>query len=1338
MNDPSMKKIQFIFATFAGILFSVGLHAQTSPVVVSKAVSDNGDGSYTLTLKSYLTGKLYDDSATVPSDIVLLMDVSQDLSATISTQKLYRPVSKPVTTATKPVTAIAVPTITTTTKNKATATAKNPTKVTRAMTKLDRTVETGPKNWTYNNTTANAAGTKDYSHYYRDDNGDYYVVHKSKTATTSTGASTNRVLWYVDKNGDTWYLTTQGVSPTPRDVTSDTGTIWNGKLYTGWTYLTHSSTDSNGNKTYQCYGFHYGNANATNADQRYYKHTDGEYYPVRLRNDMPDANGGNECRVAYVIIDGVTYYLHGEKLDSDPDGYDHTMTSDYRAIYFAPLYYSKSDGGGWWYDNIVAATASGGHYYLYTDGKYYPVQKATETVDGATTYQAFIMTPDGKRYLYGTNHLSATPCPFETSGTVPMFFGDLYTGGWCTNNITDGTTGTAHYYLHSDGEYYPVREITSGSHQAYIETLQGKFYFNGNGLSDTPDTPYDFSTTKYVALYFGTLYTMTGWTSATIKEATVEGGHFYLHTDGHYYPVLKETLTSPTTTYQAYVMLAGPDGNLTVKKYLWAHTIHDEPCPYSAATTTVFYYGKLYSGGSTQYNTTALTSIYQYTDGEYYPIEKKTVTVNVNGTNKTTYQLAISTPDGIRYLWGHGIHTDPYPYSWATKSSLFFEPLYKGGWTYNSITAQGTAGGEFYRHNGKYYKVLRMTDSNPTKYQLFFVTPEGETWYLYGTSASRTKYPYATTKDMGIYYGPLYKGGWTYSNTTAGTATTGQFALYNGQYWPVKKSKNTVTHSGTTYSSNCRHLYIEPTGVGKLYLIGSDFTPNTVWYNRNDGSSLYLESLYELKAYSKYEGLKAAVNSFIDEIVQKTQQTGLQHRIALVQYGLANWGASGGVADVDHPHLQKTTSSTAARKAAVLVDFLPASDSQLHNTINTALTTAADATTAHGFGLSIANGLFKREGGNDNVDYDGNGIVNLATSDPYEKAKLTGDDKTNYSSRPKIVIVIGDGVENPSSSEQTAIEQATLLKTQSQNVAVYYVQVSENGAITSFQQSVATDAQHCYHVELYDEDLTDALLTISQQIGGEVVNLGVNTIVQDVVTSDFKIRDGAQVQVFTSDYAIPEDGNSPVFSDQWSAFAGNVVQTENADGTTTIQVTGFDFSENWVGLRSVEEGYGGQQLIVQIPIEPKEGIVGGNNVPTNTADSKFMKENGDQLALYPIQYVSGIPMTIIISKAGLRTGDSAVFNIKRKLYGAANFDSTPFMRVILTGNAAGTAVTAELKNLDPAYSYLVEEGPWSWTYTPTVNSISTETQTENPFEFGNTARTNIVYDYGEREAKNIF
>lgn len=1362
-----MRKIQFVL-TAAVMLLAQALHAQdASPIVVSKTATDNHDGTYTLTLKTHLMGNLYDGSNQSAADIVFLMDVSKDLSGSLSTEKQWAPVSRAVSPVTKTVTET-VKAMTATTKDAVTKTVtKFPKTVTKAMTATNR-VSTKTQNWTYYNLTANATGTANFSFYYRDDNGDYYVMHKWSGLANSSGTANNvYAIGYIDKNGNTWYLTNNGVSSTYEDITGNKTTLWNGTLYKGWTYTTDGSN---------CYGLDYGNEYGTAENQWYYLHTDGKYYPVRRANNLPDANGGNNAYAAWVVIDGTTFYLHGERLDSD---YDHSLyknVSGERAyllsIWFgAPLY-----KGGWDYSMVTSgATASKGkgYYYHHSDGNYYPVQKAQEPVDGVSTYQMFVEIPENgqtkKYYLYG-EELSEDPCPYSLTNKVKCYFGAqldtaAYTG-WCYNRIYDGTTSGSssggikakNYYLYN-GEYYPVRKATMSidgvtTYQAYIETLEGKRYLNGNGVQDTP---YLLSKSQYTILHFGSLYEMSGWSSGAVTAGTTESGHSYRHSDNKYYPVQKVTLgpsttpSTPATTYQLFVEV--PENGQIVTRYLWGHTLHSEPCPYSCTTYAIIWYGSLYKGGWTYNTISEGTHLYLY-NGEYYPVRK--------AKESNVYQSFINTPDGKLYLHGDTVSLEPCTTSLNTKAPFFYGPLYSGGWKYGDIITQTTAGGEFYRYNNKYYRVLRE-EGTTTSRRLYIEVYENSVttkYYLVGRGVSATlPSNYYATDNTGIFFGTLYRGGWSYN--ASGTAITagasgGQYVLYNNTYFPVRKgtksvSGNTTYQAWINYTDDSPRVYAA-TDRGELYLTGSDLLPSPQRYFRNSSSSLYLETLYQEKTYSKAVGLQNAVWAFVQEMVTKSQQTGLSHRIALAQFGIEAWGATGGQSTYDYPHLQTTTSSTAARKAAVLADLYDITSStdlsSLQNKWTTATVTTAtsDTKTAHRYGLSIAQGLFSREGGNDDVDYDGNNTLNITGSDPYEKAKLSGDSHTNYSSRPKYVIIIGDGVERAAAADletniQTAKSIATALKSDP-NVKIYYVHVGENrtNEVAQFEQALSSGSDYCKNVALYDEGLKDVLLDISQEIGGSVLNLGDDTIVQDVVTPEFTVPTGYNIELYTSHYAQYETGASPRFAteDQWIPFEdGTVTKTVNADGTTTIRVTGFDFSANWCGEHVAGEGYTGEQLIVKIPIVPKEGIVGGI-VATNTADSQLLDANENWLADYEIQYVTGIPMHIQISKSGLREGDSAIFTIRRKLRSAANFDVTPFMKVILTGNAEGTAVTADIINLNPEYIYLIEEGDWSWTYTPTVQSISTEDQTTNPFVFGNTARTDINYDTGEAEANNIW
>ena len=1403
-----MKTIQKILIAAAATVFAAqGLYAQVSPFVVSKTVTDNGNGNYTLTLKSHMTGDYY-DAKSGPADIVFLMDVSKNLTGKITDDNLFTQVSKAVKANPAAITSTVKTAMTGTTKNKFTATAKNPTVVRRAMTKLDRTTVT-TKNWTYKSVTyGNAAGTDSYSKYYRDANGDYYVVHRADNLTnTQTGANNVRALWYVDKNGDTRYLTSTGVSDTYQNVTSNSATIWNGTLYTGWTYLSHytTSTNSDGSssRTYQCYGFHYGNADATHENQRYYLHTDGEYYPVRMRNDMPDAFGGNSARVGYVIIDGVIWYLRGDKLDTD---YDHEMTSDYRAIYFAPLYYSKSDGGGWAYENIVAATASGGHYYKFSDGRYYPVRKE-DLGSGNNRYQAFILVDGVKWYLYGTHQLSATPCPFSAGTKVPFFFGELYTGGWCTSNITDGSTGPAHYYLHTDGEYYPVREIAvSGNHQAYIELPDGKHYFNGNGIFDTPDIQYDYSTTKYVALYFGNLYTVTGWSQAGVTAATAGAGHYWQDTaTGYYYPVLKETLgpattpSTPATTYQLYVEV--PENGTTVKRYLWGHSIHADPCPYSAGTATVIWYGTLYKGGWSQNTITINDSSHQgysylHTDGEYYPIYRENKNVDDNGNIVTsggtvTYQNYVILPDGNHwYLCGNEISLKPYKYSVKKNSSNlgtvsnWFGPLYSGAWTYANILQGNRDAGYFYLHeNGKYYPVLKEDRSSSTdaagRYQVYVNVPEGKR-YLYGTGLSSDPYPASKRTNVAIYYGALYTGGWTQKAITSGT----HFYRYGDTYYRVEKE--TLTSSYTQYKRYRYQLYIgndldgNPFPLsGRWYLAGSEITDTPYTYtgvataadatDQTTAATLYFLPLYQLKDNVKSVGLQNAVSGFIDEMAAISQQSGINHRIALAQFGNTRWAYTTTAAnynDVTKPHLSTANNSVAANQsAALLADFADLSQTGDVSNLHTAISQEIESTgnsvtaTAHRFGFSLAYGLFRREGGYDEsgttagYNYDDTGGIQAhEKSLLYGSKHVTDAQQEAYSARRKVVIVIGDGVErtwNPD-NQDLATEWATRLKNLSQDpddkAEIYYVQVNSGTdpnydyeAVTEFNKQLATDDDHFIHVEKYDENLTAALLGIAGKLGGTVVPVGTDAVVQDVVAPEFTVPSNAQVQLFTADY-IGEDA----FDEEsaWTPFTGTVTRTDNPDGTTTMRVTGFDFSANKCGVIGSGDDleYSGKQLIVQIPIQLKEIVVGGA-IPTNTSDSKLLDAQQNTLAAYPIPTIDGIVVHLQVSKSGLKEGESAIFTVWRKALTDPGYvtTGTPVLKFILTGNAEGTPVVADIVGLDPNYHYLVrDETSWSWTYAPDVTSISTEDWTLNPLIFVNTPKNGILYDAGEAEVNNVW
>ena len=106
-----------------------------------------------------------------------------------------------------------------------------------------------------------------------------------------------------------------------------------------------------------------------------------------------------------------------------------------------------------------------------------------------------------------------------------------------------------------------------------------------------------------------------------------------------------------------------------------------------------------------------------------------------------------------------------------------------------------------------------------------------------------------------------------------------------------------------------------------------------------------------------------------------------------------------------------------------------------------------------------------------------------------------------------------------------------------------------------------------------------------------------------------------------------------------------------------------------------------------------------------------------------------------IKKSGLKEGESAIFNIYSTKDVTAS--STPYMQIVLTGNAAGSEVSRKIA-LTPGDWTVMETG-WSWTYTGM--SASDETVLGNPaikrtipdnpsaadriFSFANTKKTSV-------------
>ena len=399
-----MKNIHaYIIAAAAFIAFTPGLHAQ---VVTDKKVSGpNGNGQYTLTLESYVTGKVEEQETEKATDFILVLDYSGSMSSATGKDPVFNAAE---------------------TKKKETS----GTRVSETKTK-----------WTYSNTTGNSTGTADRQWFYLHTNGNYYPVYKAN----NLGSGKNvRALWVVISS-TTYYLKHDGSGLTktlPTDVTSNSGQLYTGTLYKGWSYATYK--DADGNSTYtgasdnKSHYYSYGitaNAAGTANNQFYYQDVDGELgtadamYPVRKVNNL--GTNGNVRALYIENSSGTRRYLRINGLSTS---YDTSITTDYRTISMLPLY------RGWTYNTITAALndgsttgADGGHWVKYGkdalgNAAYYPLQKETTTIANQTYQVFFIDRNNVKRYLRAvTTGPSTARCAYSAGASVTLYFGNLYT-----------------------------------------------------------------------------------------------------------------------------------------------------------------------------------------------------------------------------------------------------------------------------------------------------------------------------------------------------------------------------------------------------------------------------------------------------------------------------------------------------------------------------------------------------------------------------------------------------------------------------------------------------------------------------------------------------------------------------------------------------------------------------------------------------------------------------------------------------------------------------------------------------------------------------------------------
>ena len=405
----------------------------------------------------------------------------------------------------------------------------------------------------------------------------------------------------------------------------------------------------------------------------------------------------------------------------------------------------------------------------------------------------------------------------------------------------------------------------------------------------------------------------------------------------------------------------------------------------------------------------------------------------------------------------------------------------------------------------------------------------------------------------------------------------------------------------------------------------------TVNGTRTDiGTSTGADTVFETELYQKIpsgtkitrlEALKNAAATFANAVEEKAKgadgalgtEDDISHRIAVV--GFASKSGYG-----DNTELLSIAGSNSG---SVGVAYHNITDQNLKDVLQEVDTSAGQTMVSTAIDALAASGATRTDLGLDMAQR----ILSANPVQPNEK-------------RNRVVIVFTDGAPTSSDGFETgvadkAITYAGTIKTT--GATVYTIGIfagadatsagtepkrdlgqnsnSMNSACNWFMQQVSSNngkpRTPSYYLSAADAgSLSNIFQQISDNIetGGSSSTLTEESVVRDIISPQFTLPAGSTVSDITLEtYACTgKDGDTYAWRQNDTAMGA----TATIDGNS-VSVTGFDFSENYVGTvtNNASVTYRGHKLVIRFSVKPQPSFLGGNNVPTNAGAGVY--ENKD-------------------------------------------------------------------------------------------------------------------------------
>ena len=405
----------------------------------------------------------------------------------------------------------------------------------------------------------------------------------------------------------------------------------------------------------------------------------------------------------------------------------------------------------------------------------------------------------------------------------------------------------------------------------------------------------------------------------------------------------------------------------------------------------------------------------------------------------------------------------------------------------------------------------------------------------------------------------------------------------------------------------------------------------TVNGTRTDiGTSTGADTVFETELYQKIpsgtkitrlEALKNAAATFANAVEEKAKgadgilgtEDDISHRIAVVGFASKS----------DYGDNTELLSIAGSNSGNVGVAYHNITDQNLKDVLQEVDTSAGQTMVSNAIDALAASGATRTDLGLDMAQR----ILSANPVQPNEK-------------RSRVVIVFTDGAPTSFNGFEkdvadNAITYAGTIKTT--GATVYTIGIfaganavsagtepsgdldqnsrSMNSACNWFMQQVSsnngTSCTPSYYLSAADAgSLSNIFQQISDNIetGGSSSTLTEGSVVRDIISPQFTLPAGSTASDITLEtYACTgKDGDTYTWRQNDTAMGA----TAAIDGNS-VSVTGFDFSENYVGTvtNHGSVSYRGHKLVIRFSVKPQPGFLGGNNVPTNAGAGVY--ENKD-------------------------------------------------------------------------------------------------------------------------------